>query len=107
MSEKQSVTTSNNTALEAMVQYNNSGFHRHILREIRRDGAFVEMGNVRVLQHQAPVKIVFVYHDMGMSQTHLIEARVREICGQGAHLEFAELDNQAHEALRKLERRAS
>ncbi|MCG6975968.1 MAG: hypothetical protein LJE56_06085 [Acidiferrobacterales bacterium] len=105
MSDKQSIPTSNAAALEAMIQYNSSGFHRHILREIRRDGAFVEMVNVRVLQYEAPIKIVFVHHDKGISYTHLIEARVREISGHGAHLEFANLDHQAHEALRTLEQR--
>ena len=106
MSENLDVPSSSVAALEAMIQYNNSGYHRHILREIRRDGAFVEMGNVRVLQREAPVKVVFVYHDKGVSYTHLIVARVREISGHGAHLEFSELDRQAQEALRRLEQRA-
>ena len=105
MSENLGIPSSSATALEAMIQYNNSGYHRHILREIRRDGAFVEMGNVRVLQREAPVKVVFVYHDKGISHTHLIEARVREIFGHGAHLEFSDLDHQAHEALCRLEQR--
>ena len=65
MTDKKSIPESSAAALEAMIQYNNSGFHRHILREIRSDGAFVEMGNVRVLQQNAPVRVVFVHHDKG------------------------------------------
>lgn len=103
MSEKQGIASPNKSALEAMVQYNNSGFHRHVLREICLDGAFVEMGNVRVLNRQVPVKIVFVHHDKGTRYTHLVHARVREISKDGAQLEFFELDRQAYNALLKLE----
>ena len=102
MSEKTAVLHSNNNALEAMVQYNNSGFHRHKLRDVHLNGAFVEMGNVRVLHQQAPVQVVFVHHDRGSNHTHLVHARVLEISQGGAVLEFYGLDNQACDALRKL-----
>lgn len=103
MSEKQGVVSPSDTALEAMIQYNNSGFHRHTLREIGLNGAFVEMGNVRVLQRHAPVKVVFVHHDKGSNYTHLIHARVQEISKNGAQLIFANLDRPAYDALQKLE----
>jgi hypothetical protein len=105
MSEKQAVVSPNEAVLEAMIQYNNSGFHRHTLREIGLTGAFVEMGNVRVLRRHAPVKLVFVHHDKGANYTHLIHARVQEISKNGAHLIFSDLDRQACDALQKLEER--
>jgi ribonucleotide monophosphatase NagD (HAD superfamily) len=103
MTDKKSIPESSAAALEAMIQYNNSGFHRHILREIRSDGAFVEMGNVRVLQQNAPVRVVFVHHDKGANYTHLINARVKRILQNGAQLIFSNLDRQAYNALQKLQ----
>lgn len=107
MSEKQGVVSTNDAVVEAMIQYNNSGFHRHTLREIGLNGAFVEMGNVRVLQRHAPVKVVFVHHDKGANYTHLIHARVQEISKNGAQLIFADLDRAAYDALQKLEGRTT
>ena len=107
MSEKKGVLHSNNNALEAMIQYNNSGYHRHILREICLDGAFVEMGNVRVLQRNASVRVVFVHRDKGTSYTHMINARVKKILQNGAQLIFSNLDRQAYNALRKLQAQMS
>jgi hypothetical protein len=103
MFEKQGILHSHEASLEAMIQYNSSGYHRHKLRDIRLNGAFVEMGNVRVLQQQAPVKVVFVYHDKGTRYTHMVHAKVREISQGGALLEFYGLDHLAYDALRKLE----
>lgn len=107
MSEKTGVPRSNHNALEAMIQYNNSGFHRHKLRDIRLNGAFVEMGNVRVLRRQAPVTVVFVHHDKGTSYTHMINARVKKILRNGAQLIFSNLDRQAYSALQKLQTQIS
>ena len=103
MTDKQGITSTSRCAMEAMIQYNNSGFHRHTLREIGLEGAFLEMGNVRVLRRDAPVKVVFVYIHHGSNQTHLIHARVDEIRKNGAHLAFSDLDRNAYDALQKLE----
>lgn len=90
-------------AIEAMVRYNATGFHRHRLRDIRVEGAFVEMGNVRVLRKNSAVEVVFVHCDRGRSHTHRLEAKVSRLEDNGAVLEFCELDNPAQEALRKLQ----
>ena len=90
-------------AIEAMVRYNATGFHRHRLRDIRIDGAFVEMGNVRVLRKNSAVEVVFVYCDSGRSHTHRLEAKVSRLENNGALLEFCELDDPAQEALKKLQ----
>jgi len=86
-----------------MIQYNDSGFHRHTLIDIRLDGAFLQMGNVRVLRRHAPVKVVFVHQYNGTNNTHLVNARVCDIEENGASLVFPELDLPAHNALLKLE----
>lgn len=90
-------------SLDAMVQYNNSGFHRHRLHDVSTDGAFVEMGNVRVLRRDSTLRIVFVHHEAGRNETHLIEARVMDVANDGAKLAFCELDPPAQQALRKLQ----
>lgn len=102
MTQKQ-VETFRQTSVQAMIQYNESGFHRHTLSDIGLDGAFVQMGNVRVLRRHAPVKVVFVYQDNGTNSTHLIDARVSDIKDNGAKLVFSNLDLPAHNALLKLE----
>ncbi len=104
MTQKQ-VEVSRRTSVQAMIQYNNSGFHRHTLIDIGLDGAFLQMGNVRVLRSHAPVKVVFVHQDNGTNSTHLIDARVRDIKDDGARLVFSNLDLPAHKALLKLEQR--
>ncbi|MEE8482523.1 MAG: PilZ domain-containing protein [Acidiferrobacterales bacterium] len=91
------------TSVQAMVQYNNTGFHRHTLSDIGLDGAFVQMGNVRVLRRHAPVKVVFVHQHNGANSTHLINARVCDVEESGARLVFSDLDLPAHNALLKLE----
>ncbi len=102
MTQKQP-EASRQTSVPAMIQYNDSGFHRHTLSEVGLDGAFVQMGNVRVLRRHTPVKVVFVHHDNGASSTHLITARVREVEENGARLVFSDLDLPAHNALLQLE----
>lgn len=91
------------TSVPVMVQYNNTGFHRHTLSNVGLEGAFLQMGNVRVLRRHAPVKLVFVHQNNGSNNTHLIDARVRDIKESGAELVFPNLDLPAHEALLKLE----
>lgn len=91
------------TSVQAMVQYNNTGFHRHTLSDIGLDGAFVQMGNVRVLRRHAPVKVVFVHQNNGTNNTHLINAHVCDVEENGARLVFSNLDLPAHNALLKLE----
>lgn len=102
MTQKQ-LETNHRTSVQAMIQYNNSGFHRHTLSDVGLDGAFVQMGNVRVLRRHAPVKVVFVHQENGINNTHLITARVRDIEENGARLVFSNLDLPAHNALLKLE----
>lgn len=91
------------TSLEAMVQYNASGYHRHRLRNIRVEGAFVEMGNVRVLRPDSLVRVVFVHRDHGRSLTHLLQAKVARVDSNGALLRFVDLDDQAQQALSQLQ----
>ena len=86
-----------------MIQYNASGYHRHRLRDIGIDSAFVEMGNVRVLKKDSPVRIVFVHRDHGRSLTHLIEAIVARVEANGALIRFVDLDGPARRALSKLQ----
>lgn len=102
MTQKQ-LYTDHQTSLQAMIQYNNSGFHRHTLIDIRPDGAFLQMGNVRLLRRHASIQVVFVHQDNGTNSTHLVNARVRDIAENGASLVFPELDLPAHNALLKLE----
>jgi len=90
-------------SVDAMIQYNKSGYHRHRLRDIQVEGAFVEMGNVRLLRKDAPVRVVFVHRDQGRSLTHLIEAKVAKVDTNGAHIRFVDLDDPAQRALRKLQ----
>ncbi|MFV1998517.1 MAG: hypothetical protein ACC641_10965 [Acidiferrobacterales bacterium] len=90
-------------SLQAMIQYNDSGFHRHTLVDIRLDGAFLQMGNVRVLRRHAQVKVVFVHQHNGSNNTHLVNARVYDIKENGAILVFPVLDLPAHNALLTLE----
>ena len=89
--------------IDAMVQYNASGYHRHRLRDIRIEGAFVEMGNVRVLSKDTPVRIVFVHRELGRSLTHLLKATVAKVENNGALLKFVDLDDQAQRALSRLQ----
>lgn len=89
-------------AMQVMVQYNGSGYHRHRVREISPDSAFVEMGNVRVLRHDGTVRLVFVHQYNGRTETHLVQAKVDEIAPDGARVVFRELDPPAREALRRL-----
>lgn len=102
MTQKQ-LQTDHQTGLQAMIQYNDSGFHRHTLININLDGAFLQMVNVRLLRRHAPVQVVFVHRDNGTNSTHLVNARVRDIEENGASLVFPELDLPAHNALLKLE----
>ena len=102
MTQKQ-IETLRYACVEAMVQYNNTGFHHHTLSDVGPSGAFVQMGNVRVLRRHAPVKVVFVHKNNGTNSTHLINAHVRDIEEYGARLEFYDLDLPAHNALLKLE----
>lgn len=87
-------------AIEAMVRYNGTGYHRHRLRDIRLEGAFVEMGNVRVLRKDSPVQVVFVHRQAGSSHTHRLEAKVAWVETDGAQLHFCTLDEPAIQALR-------
>jgi hypothetical protein len=89
--------------IDAMVQYNASGYHRHRLRDIRIEGAFVEMGNVRVLSKDALVRIVFVHRELGRSLTHLLKATVAKVETNGAFLKFVDVDDQAQHALSSLQ----
>ena len=93
-------------SLEAMIQYNASGYHRHRLRNICVGSAFVEMGNVRVLRQDSLVRVVFVHRDRGRSLTHRLEAKVTRVVNNGAFLIFVDLDEQAHQALSKLQDQA-
>lgn len=102
MTQKQ-LETNRRTSVQAMIQYNDSGFHRHTLSEVGLDGAFVQMGNARVLRRHTPVKVVFVHQDSGTNSTHMITARVRDVEENGARLVFSNLDLPAHNALLKLE----
>jgi len=86
-----------------MIQYNASGYHRHRLRDIRVESAFLEMGNVRVLRKDSRVRIVFVHREHGRSLTHLLEARIAEVETNGARIEFVDLDDQAHQALSRIQ----
>lgn len=95
------------SSVQVMVQYNNTGFHRHTLSKVSLDGAFLKMGNVRVLRRHAPVKVVFVHQNNGTNSTHLIKAHVRNIEEGGVRLEFSDLDLPAHDALLKLEQQSS
>lgn len=88
-----------------MVQYNNTGFHRHSLSEVSLQGAFLQMGNVRVLRRHAAVKLVFVHQNNGINNTHLIDAHVDDIEERGAKLVFSNIDRPAHDALLTLEAR--
>ena len=90
-------------SVHAMIQYNASGYHRHRLRDIGLDSAFVEMGNVRVLKKDSPVRVVFVHRDHGRSLTHLIEAIVARVEANGALIRFVDLDGPARRALSKLQ----
>lgn len=90
-------------SVQAMVQYNNTGFHRHTLSKVGLDGAFLQMGNVRVLRRHAPVKVVFVHQNNGTNNTHLIKAHVGDVGQDGVRLVFSDLDMPAHDALLKLE----
>ena len=85
-------------SVHAMIQYNASGYHRHRLRDIGIDSAFVEMGNVRVLKKDSPIRVVFV-----RSLTHLIEAIVARVEANGALIRFVDLDGPAQRALSKLQ----
>jgi hypothetical protein len=91
------------TSVHAMIQYNTSGFHRHRLRDIRLESAFVEMGNVRVLRKNSHLRVVFVHRDHGRSLTHLIEAIVARVEANGAWIKFVDLDGPARRALGKLQ----
>lgn len=89
--------------INAMVEYNTSGYHRHRLRDIRVDGAFVEMGNVRVLRKDSLVRVVFVHHERGHAHTHRLEAKVASVESNGALIRFLNLDDQAQRALSTLQ----
>lgn len=89
--------------LEAMVRYNASGYHRHRLSHIQPQGAFIEMGNVRVLRKDSPVQVVFVHREAGRSHTHRLEAKVDRIENNGALLRFVEIDEPAQLALSRLQ----
>lgn len=86
-------------AINAMIRYNGTGYHRHLLRDIQPDGAFVEMGNVRVLRKDSPVDVVFVHRQAGSSNTHRVNAKVARVEHGGALLKFFNLDEQALLAL--------
>lgn len=88
-----------NKAINAMIRYNGTGYHRHLLRDIQPDGAFVEMGNVRVLRKDSQVDVVFVHHQGGSSNTHRVDAKVARVERGGALLKFLNLDEQALQAL--------
>jgi len=90
------------TSVDAMIQYNASGYHRHRLRDIRPESAFVEMGNVRVLRKDSIVRVVFVHRGLGQSRTHLLEAKVTRVEPNGALLKFIDIDDQAHHALKQI-----
>ena len=90
-------------SVHAMIQYNGSGYHRHRLRDIRVESAFLEMGNARVLRKDSRVRVVFVHRDLGRSLTHMLEARVTRVEKNGARIEFVDLDDQAQQALSKLQ----
>ena len=89
--------------IEAMVRYNASGYHRHRLSHIQPQGAFMEMGNVRVLRKDTPVQVVFVHREAGRSHTHRLEAKVDRIENNGALLRFVELDEPAQLAISRLQ----
>lgn len=91
------------TSVHAMVQYNASGYHRHRLRDIRMESAFVEMGNARVLRKDSYVRVVFVHREHGRSLTHLLEAKVARVDPNGALIKFVDLDDQAQRALSNLQ----
>ena len=91
------------SSVHAMIQYNASGYHRHRLRDIRVESAFLEMGNARVLRKDSRVRVVFVHREHGRSLTHLLEARVAEIESNGARIEFVDLDDQAQQALSRIQ----
>jgi len=101
MTQKQ-LQKNQQVGLQAMIQYNDSGFHRHTLVDIGLEGAFLEMGNVRMLRRHAPVKVVFVHQCSGSNNTHMVSARVCNIEENGARLAFPELDLPAHNALVQL-----
>lgn len=86
-------------AISAMIRYNGTGYHRHLLRDIHPEGAFVEMGNVRVLRKDSQVDVVFVHRHAGSSNTHLVNAKVARVERGGALLKFLNLDDQALKAL--------
>lgn len=89
-------------AINAMIRYNATGYHRHRLRHVQLDGAFVEMGNARVLRKNTSVDVVFVHRQAGASNTHLVNARVAKVENGGALLKFCNLDEQALQALSTL-----
>lgn len=91
------------TSVHAMVQYNGTGYHRHRLRDIRTESAFIEMGNVRVLKKDSHLRVVFVHRDHGRSLTHLIDAIVARVEANGALIKFVDLDGPARRALSKLQ----
>lgn len=91
-------------SLNAMIRYNATGYHRHRLREVQLDGAFVEMGNARVLRKDSTVDVVFVHRQAGASSTHRVNAKVARVENGGALLKFVGLDRQAKQALRSLDR---
>lgn len=94
--------TTRSSTVPAMVQYNATGYHRHKLRDLSPEGAFVEMGNARMLRRDACVKLVFVHNGKGRSETHLVTAHVDEISSNGAHIVFDELDAPAQAAIQEL-----
>jgi len=92
------------TSVHAMIQYNASGYHRHRLRDIRMESAFVEMGNARVLRKDSCVRVVFVHREHGRSLTHRLEAKVARVESNGALIKFVDLDDQAQRALSDLQK---
>ena len=102
MREPENNKTIAGPSINAMIQYNASGYHRHRLRNIDVESAFVEMGNVRVLRKDTTVHVVFVHRDLGRSLTHRLEAKVARVEANGALLKFVDLDAQAQQALTRI-----
>lgn len=94
-------------SISAMIRYNATGYHRHRLRDVQLDGAFVEMGNARVLRKDSTVDVVFVHRQAGTSNTHLVNAKVARVENGGALLKFVGLDTQAKQALRSFDKESS
>ncbi len=90
-------------SISAMVRYNTTGYHRHRLRNVRIAGAFVEMGNARVLRKDSQIQIVFVFRQAGHCHTHRLEAKVDRVDTNGAQLSFCSLDDQAQAALSNIQ----